>query len=377
MGSGPWGVLVSGCPAQGGFSSSCLAAWRCQRLGSGAGGRRCRAGSERGEPFPWVGFSRIWLSAGFCRVRGPWECPRCPALGQRGPKAPAASLRGERGAVAPWGGRGRGDERGRVWRAWAASSSSWPRSASGGGEGGAGQTPRPPPQHGGYAWPPCHGQGVSFAPAPPARSCFSPAPASSACDLDFSAPDTGWVPTPLREPLLRCHPSPLAAPARAEPAPPPVSQHGPAAYRQLTGSPVFLREARPHRGEQRPSAAPAGPAPQPGARAEPGLSLGARHPPVSCSRPSSFLCARSRAAKGLDVPAAPASTRGVLASLPPLPRAPLPPAKPGEPTAAACRRHVGCIALATTEGPCSLLAGAWSRAGLGLDALCGCLVSGL
>lgn len=59
-----------------------------------------------------------------------------------------------------------------------------------------------------------------------------PAPASAACDLDSSAPDRHWVPTPRQEPLLRYAPACTQPPPRAEPALPPVSQHGPSDQRQ-------------------------------------------------------------------------------------------------------------------------------------------------
>lgn len=97
----------------------------CQRLGSRAGSRQCRAvsggGSEQGEPFPWAGFTRFWLGGRFCGApgaregRGPW---RVRAVGRRGAaRNPCFSPREVEGgrALAPRGGRcgrGRGERRG-------------------------------------------------------------------------------------------------------------------------------------------------------------------------------------------------------------------------------------------------------------------------
>lgn len=117
----------------------------------------------------------------------------------------------------------------------------------------------------------------------------------------------------------------------------------------------------------REAAAIGGSVPQP--RAEPGFSLAA---PTCILLPAVFLLLCQPGAE-LDVPA----SRGLLASRFPPASAAAPPGDPGEPTAAARRRHVARVAPAATEGPCLLLDRALSRAGLGSDVLCGCLVSGL
>lgn len=214
-------------------------------------------------------------------------------------------------------------------------------------------------------------KGPTFAPS----TFLLPAPASSACDLDFSAPDKLCVPTPRWEPLLRCAPAQAQPALQAEPAPPPVSQHS--SSDQLQPFHLFSWEEQLGcRKQQRLAAAsPTGSPPRLGVCAEPYLVQRTAYlypapgrPPLSPISPPGKICAL----KGLHVPLfQEAVSTGVIPALLLLPT------EPGKPTAAAHHWHVGCVVLAATEGPCSLLASAWSRVGVALDVLCVCLVSGL
>lgn len=174
---------------------------------------------------------------------------------------------------------------------------------------------------------------------------------------------------------MRCAPAPAQPPPRAEPALPPVSQHSSSDQPQPLH--LFSREKQLGCGKQQrlAAASPTGSPPRLGVHAEPCLAQRTAYlypapgrPPLSPTSPPGKICAL----KGLHVPVfQEAASSGVIsASL-------LPPAEPSEPTAAAHHRHVGCMVLAATEGPCSLLDIARSGAGMGLDALCVCLVSGL
>lgn len=173
----------------------------------------------------------------------------------------------------------------------------------------------------------------------PPGTLSPPAPASSACDLDFSAPDRRWVPTPRREPLLSCAPA-RAAPTTGRAYPAARESARPFRLAAAPSSPLpggAAAQCRPGCGKQQQLAAatsPAGSPPRPGACAEPCLARRTAHlypapghPPLPPTSPPGEIRARSHALEGLDIPAsqAAASTGGVSASRSPRLRAPLPP----------------------------------------------------
>lgn len=171
--------------------------------------------------------------------------------------------------------------------------------------------------------------------------------------------------SPPLPPSLPPSPSCVASPSpysTADPSPPPVSQHSPSDQRQ----PLLPLREEPGCGKQQPSSAPGFSVPQ--LCTEPGFSLFT----PTCILLLAALLLLYHPGAVLDIPA----SRWHL--VPPLASGVAPhPIDPGEPTASSRCRHVARVAPAATEGPCSLLDRALSKAGLGSAVLCGCLVSGL